>query len=116
MAATRRKRNFSETEIEVLVDEVSARRETLFGGHSSGITNKRKATEWHAVATAVSAAGTERSVAEIKKKWSDLKVEAKKKVALHRRSVAATGGSRKHMKHAHVVKVLKQHCKNTKRI
>ncbi|MDG2555484.1 SANT/Myb-like DNA-binding domain-containing protein [Vibrio parahaemolyticus] len=78
MAATRRKRNFSETEIEVLVDEVSARRETLFGGHSSGITNKRKATEWHAVATAVSAAGTERSVAEIKKKWSDLKVEAKK--------------------------------------
>ena len=44
--------------MEVLVNEVAARRETLFGGHSSGITNK------NAVAVVAIAAGTERSVAE----------------------------------------------------
>ena len=39
MANTKTKK-FSETEIEVLVGEVEARKQTLFGGHSSGITNK----------------------------------------------------------------------------
>ena len=33
-----------------------------------------------------------RSVAEVKKKWSDVKVEAKKRLASHRQSVCATGG------------------------
>ena len=31
-------------------------------------------------------------MADVKKKWSDLKVEAKRKVARHRRSTSATGG------------------------
>uniref|UniRef100_A0AAQ6AJ68 Myb/SANT-like DNA-binding domain-containing protein n=1 Tax=Amphiprion ocellaris TaxID=80972 RepID=A0AAQ6AJ68_AMPOC len=93
--AEKRKRNLSETEIEVLVDEVAARKSILFGGHCSGITNKRKGTEWQHIVTSVnSVSSTERTVAEMKKKWSDLKVEAKKRVACHRQSVSATGGDR----------------------
>ncbi|XP_013875615.1 nuclear apoptosis-inducing factor 1-like [Austrofundulus limnaeus] len=33
-----------------------------------------------------------RSLPEIKKKWSDIKVDVKNRVAAHRRSVSATGG------------------------
>ncbi|XP_054868348.1 t-SNARE domain-containing protein 1-like [Amphiprion ocellaris] len=93
--AEKRKGNFSETEIEVLVDEMEARKSILFGGHSSGITNKRKGTEWQQVVTSVnSVSSTERTVAEVKRKWSDLKVEAKKRVTCHRQSMSATGGGR----------------------
>ena len=71
-----KKRNFSETEIEVLTDEVDGRKGILVGSHSTGISNKRKGSEWLSVATAVNAASaTERAVSEIKKKRSDLKVD-----------------------------------------
>ena len=53
MAEKTRKRNLTETEIEVLVGEVEARKNILFGGHSGGITNKRKTSEWQHVVTAV---------------------------------------------------------------
>ena len=67
----------------------------LFGGHSVGITNAKKALEWQKVADAVNAAASQpRTVAEIKKKWSDIKVDAKKRLALHRQSVSATGGGK----------------------
>ena len=70
-----KKRNFSDTEIETLVGEVEARKTVLFGGHSSGVTNKKKQCEWQSIASAVNCvSGTERTVAELKKKWSDLKV------------------------------------------
>ena len=45
MAEKTRKKNFTKTEIEVLVGEVEARKNSLFDGHSSGITNKRKTSE-----------------------------------------------------------------------
>ena len=64
-----KKRKFSDTEIEVLVGEVEARKPTLFGGHSSGITNLKKLCEWQHIAAAVNgASGRERKVAELKKK------------------------------------------------
>ena len=37
---------------------------------------------------------TDRTVPEIKQKWSDLKVEAKKTIATNRQSVSATGGGK----------------------
>lgn len=77
-----KKRNFTQCEIEVLVGEVDTRKKMLFGGHSVGITNAKKALEWQHVADAVNAAASEgRTVAEIKKKWSDIKVDAKKRLA-----------------------------------
>ncbi|XP_063072725.1 nuclear apoptosis-inducing factor 1-like [Engraulis encrasicolus] len=92
MAKTK-KRNFTDCEVEVLIDEVTDRRQTLFGGQSSGVTNSKKAYEWQHVTDAVNAVASQgRTMAEIKKKWSDMKVEAKKSISAHRQSVTATGG------------------------
>uniref|UniRef100_A0A3P9KZ70 Myb/SANT-like DNA-binding domain-containing protein n=1 Tax=Oryzias latipes TaxID=8090 RepID=A0A3P9KZ70_ORYLA len=67
MANTERKskkRNFTQCEVEVIVGEPRERQ---------------------TVADAVNAVASQpRTVAEIKKKWSDIKVEAKKRLALHR--------------------------------
>lgn len=90
-----KKRNFTQCEVEVLIGEVDTRKRVLFSGHSAGITNARKAIEWQNVADAVNQVVSEgRTVAEIKKKWSDIKVDAKKRIALHRQSVCATGGGK----------------------
>lgn len=91
----RKKRNFADTDIDVLVSEVENRKTILFGSHSSGVTNKRKSVEWQQIVEAVNnVSGTERTMPEIKKKWSDLKVEAKKCLSSHRLSLAATGGGK----------------------
>ncbi|XP_046873074.1 nuclear apoptosis-inducing factor 1-like [Hypomesus transpacificus] len=90
-----KKRNFLDCEIEVLVGEVEKRKKILFGGHSMGVTNAKKTLEWQTLAEAVNATASEdRTVAELKKKWSDIKVEAKKRLAHHRQSVSATGGGK----------------------
>ncbi|CAM4681829.1 unnamed protein product [Leuciscus chuanchicus] len=98
MANTERKtkkHNFTQCEVEIIVGEVEKRSKMLFGGHSVGITNAKKALEWQKVADAVNAAASQpRTVAKIKKKWSDIKVDAKKRLALHRQSVSATGGGK----------------------
>ncbi|KAK0146346.1 Nuclear apoptosis-inducing factor 1 [Merluccius polli] len=58
-----------------------------------GINMKRKRSEWERVCEAVNAVGSEqRTHTEVKKKWSDLKMEVKRRVSAHRRSVTATGG------------------------
>ncbi|XP_077083179.1 uncharacterized protein LOC143736324 [Siphateles boraxobius] len=86
-----KKRNFTQCEVEVIVGEVEKRRKMLFGGHSVGITNAKNALEWQKVADAVNDVASQPwTVAEIKKKWSDIKVEAKMRLALHRQSVSAT--------------------------
>ena len=60
--------NSTVTVIGVLVGEVKARKNILFRGLSSDVTNKRKASEWQHVVTAVShVRATERSVPEVKK-------------------------------------------------
>ena len=89
-----KKRNFNESELEVLLNEVETRRAVLFGSLSSGINTKKKKFEWECVCEAVNAVGSEqRTPTEIKKKkWSDMKVEVKRRIAAHRRSITATGG------------------------
>ena len=68
--------------MEVLISEVEARKNVLFGTLSSG---KRKRSRWERV-------GSEnRTQAEVKKKWSDIKVDVKRTLAAHRRSVVKTG-------------------------
>jgi hypothetical protein len=63
----KKKRHFTQCEMEVLVREVEAITNILFGGHSVGITNDKNALDWHAV----NAAGSEgRTISEIKKTWS----------------------------------------------
>ncbi|XP_073670657.1 nuclear apoptosis-inducing factor 1-like [Paramisgurnus dabryanus] len=96
MANTERKskkRNFTQCEVEVIVGEVEKRRKMLFGGHS-----------WQTLADGVNAVASQpRTMAEIKKKWSDIKVEAKKRLALHRQSVSATGGGKGTLFSANVI-------------
>ncbi|MED6291890.1 hypothetical protein CHARACLAT_028249 [Characodon lateralis] len=61
----------------------------MFGSHSSVMSNKRKCCEWqHIVTTVNSVSGTERTMAEVKKKWSDLKVEAIKQLTHHHKSMS----------------------------
>ena len=87
-----RKKNFSECEVEVLISEVEARNNILFGSLSSGISTKTKKMAWEKVAKSVNDVGAEsQTVADIKKKWSDIKVDVKRKVSAHRRSVGQTG-------------------------
>ncbi|XP_061593275.1 nuclear apoptosis-inducing factor 1-like [Cololabis saira] len=95
MSKTGKKRNFTECEMETLLSEVEARKRVLSGTLSSGITRKRKRSEWDSVCDAVNAVGSEqRTHAELKKKWSDIKVEVKRRTAAHRQSVAKTGGGK----------------------
>ncbi|XP_039608474.1 nuclear apoptosis-inducing factor 1-like [Polypterus senegalus] len=78
--------------MEVLLAEIEARKNVLFGNLGSGISNKTKVMEWHSVAAAVKSAGAEdRTVSQLKKKWSDIKVAVKRRVAAHRLHVSSTG-------------------------
>ena len=72
--------------------EVEARKSVLFGTLSYDISSKRKRSGGESVSEAFNAVGSEkRTQAEVKKKWSDIKVEVKWRLAAHRRSVAKTG-------------------------
>ena len=90
---SKKKMRFSNCEIEVLLNEVDHRKSVLFGSLSTGVTNKNKQLSWQFVAAAVNeVSSTPRSFSEIKKKWSDMKVDSKKRIAEYRQSVLITGG------------------------
>ena len=76
----------------MLLSEVEACKNELFGTLSSDISNKRKRSGWERLCEAVNAVGLEKSTqAEVKKKWSDIKVNVKWRLAAHRQSVSKTG-------------------------
>ena len=62
--ASSKKRNFTESELEVLLSEVETRKNILFGTLSSGIYNKRKKYERESLADAVNAVGSESHTVE----------------------------------------------------
>jgi len=69
----KKKKNVTESEMEVILSEVEARKYVLFGTLSTGISNKRKRSGWESVCEAVNAVGSEkRTQAEVKKKRSDI--------------------------------------------
>ena len=56
----------------------------LFGTLSSGISNKPKRSGWESVYEAVNVVCSEkRTQAEVKKKWSNIKVNVKWRMAAH---------------------------------
>ena len=79
-------------EIEMLVGEIEPRKKVWFGSLGADLTNKRKCVKWQHVAAVNAASSESRSTSEVKKNWSDLKVNDRKRMALHRQSVSATGG------------------------
>lgn len=90
----RRNLNFNKSEVDVLLSEVKTRKNIILGNHTTGITNKRKYVEWQQITAAVNAvSSTERAVPEVKKKWQDLKVEGKKRLAAHKASIEASDGN-----------------------
>ncbi|XP_050971720.1 nuclear apoptosis-inducing factor 1-like [Labeo rohita] len=69
----RKKSNYSEAEIDVLLMELQMRGKVLFGSLSGG-------------------GGKQRTLPEVKKKWADLKLQSKKRIAAHMAKVRLTGG------------------------
>ena len=64
------KKNFTESKMELLLSEVEACKNVLFGMLSSDISSKCKRRGWESVCEAVNAVGSEkRTQAEMKKKW-----------------------------------------------
>lgn len=89
----KRKKNFSNAEVEVLLQEVTKKRLILFSSVSSGCKVTEKKDAWNAITHAVNVvSGEKRTAEEVKKKWFDLKSETKKSIAKQRREMQTTGG------------------------
>jgi Myb/SANT-like DNA-binding domain len=90
----KRNSNFTTREVDVLVTEVERRKDVLFGKLSSSVTGEVKRKAWGEVTTSVNEVGSGevRKEAEVKKKWSDVASQSKKKEAKRRMEMQATGG------------------------
>ncbi|XP_048367919.1 nuclear apoptosis-inducing factor 1 [Sphaerodactylus townsendi] len=89
--AKKRKMNFSEREVEIIVEELERSKHLLINHFNAGVSLAAKATAWHNILRRVNAVATcHRELHEVKKKWSDLKTEVRRKVAQVR--VAMEGG------------------------
>ncbi|MDG2555480.1 SANT/Myb-like DNA-binding domain-containing protein [Vibrio parahaemolyticus] len=82
-----RKKNFSEAEIEIILGEVDLRKNILFSSVSSGVTGTGKAKAWREVTDAVNVVSVvQRTMSEVKRKWFDMKLEAKKRISTHKKN------------------------------
>jgi len=86
--------NFSKQEMEVLVSEVEARQEILFGKLGMHLTSEMKKGGWSEVTEKVNqvSGGELRTEKSVKKKWTDMASMLKKKEAARRREMCVTGG------------------------
>ncbi|XP_009665252.1 nuclear apoptosis-inducing factor 1 isoform X2 [Struthio camelus] len=90
--AKKRKMNFSEREVEIIVEELERGKHLLINHFNAGVPLAAKAAAWHDILRRVNAVATcHRELPEVKKKWSDLKTEVRRKVAQVR--AAMEGGS-----------------------
>uniref|UniRef100_A0A669Q586 Nuclear apoptosis inducing factor 1 n=1 Tax=Phasianus colchicus TaxID=9054 RepID=A0A669Q586_PHACC len=88
----KRKMNFSEREVEIIVEELERGKHLLINHFNAGVPLAAKAAAWHDILRRVNAVATcHRELPEVKKKWSDLKTEVRRKVAQVR--AAMEGGS-----------------------
>ncbi|ROL44255.1 Myb/SANT-like DNA-binding domain-containing protein 4 [Anabarilius grahami] len=89
----KRNKNFTRQELEVLVEEIIARKKVLLGRLDNSISMHNKRHAWERVAEAVSAVANSVWDADgVKKKWADLKSAVKKKGAERSREQKMTGG------------------------
>ncbi|XP_051524262.1 nuclear apoptosis-inducing factor 1 [Myxocyprinus asiaticus] len=90
--AKKRKTNFSEREVEIIVEEMEKQKHILVNHFNAGVTHIAKNSAWMEILKRVNAVTTcQRELAEIKKKWSDLKTEVRRKVAQARAAMEGTG-------------------------
>ncbi|XP_051492275.1 nuclear apoptosis-inducing factor 1 [Apus apus] len=88
--AKKRKMNFSEREVEIIVEELERGKHLLVNHFNAGVPLAAKAAAWHDILRRVNAVATcQRELPEVKKKWSDLKTEVRRKVAQVRAAMEA---------------------------
>ncbi|XP_056147109.1 nuclear apoptosis-inducing factor 1 [Lampris incognitus] len=89
--AKKRKMNFSEREVEIIVEEIEKQKHTLVNHFNAGVTHIAKNNAWVEILRKVNAVTTcPRELAEVKKKWSDMKTEVRRKVAQARAAIEGT--------------------------
>uniref|UniRef100_A0A3Q3G472 Nuclear apoptosis inducing factor 1 n=1 Tax=Labrus bergylta TaxID=56723 RepID=A0A3Q3G472_9LABR len=87
-AAKKRKMNFSEREVEIIVEEIEKQKHTLVNHFNAGVTHMAKNNAWADILKKVNAVTTcPRELPEVKKKWSDMKTEVRRKVAQARAAI-----------------------------
>ncbi|XP_026886724.1 nuclear apoptosis-inducing factor 1 isoform X2 [Electrophorus electricus] len=90
--AKKRKMNFSEREVEIIVEEMEKQKHILVNHFNAGVTHITKNNAWTEILKRVNAVtNCQRELAEVKKKWSDLKTEVRRKVAQARAAMEGTG-------------------------
>lgn len=90
--AKKRKMNFSEREVEIIVEEMEKQKHILVNHFNAGVTHMTKNNAWMEILKRVNAVtNCQRELAEVKKKWSDLKTEVRRKVAQARAAMEGTG-------------------------
>uniref|UniRef100_A0A8C6TL48 Nuclear apoptosis inducing factor 1 n=1 Tax=Neogobius melanostomus TaxID=47308 RepID=A0A8C6TL48_9GOBI len=89
--AKKRKMNFSDREMEIIVEEIEKQKHTLVNHFNAGVTHMAKNHAWMDILKKVNAVTTcPREMAEVKKKWSDMKTEVRRKVAQARAAIEGT--------------------------
>ncbi|XP_008322705.1 nuclear apoptosis-inducing factor 1 isoform X2 [Cynoglossus semilaevis] len=90
-ASKKRKMNFSEREVEIIVEEIEKQKHTLVNHFNAGVTHLAKNNAWLEIVKKVNSVTTcPRELLEVKKKWSDLKTEVRRKVAQARAAIEGT--------------------------
>ncbi|XP_060937096.1 nuclear apoptosis-inducing factor 1 [Limanda limanda] len=91
LAAKKRKMNFSEQEVTIIVEEIERHKHALVNHFNAGVTHVAKNRAWLDILQKVNGVSTcPREQAEVKKKWSDMKTEVRRKVAQARAAVEGT--------------------------
>ncbi|XP_045194611.2 myb/SANT-like DNA-binding domain-containing protein 4 [Mercenaria mercenaria] len=91
----KRRANFSIEELNVLTEEVSCNKRILFEKFSDTVTNEKKGKCWREIVVKVNAVScTERTMDEIRKKWSDWSSSVKVKASKFKTACNKTGGGK----------------------
>ncbi|XP_006014040.1 myb-related transcription factor, partner of profilin [Latimeria chalumnae] len=89
----KRKLKFNHQELEILVEDVIKNYDRLFGAEGVRLTPTQRNKIWEMITIKTNAVGrTVRSIQDIKKRWADIKIKTKKKLAMDRKTVWRTGG------------------------
>ena len=76
-----------------MLQGVEVKREILFSSVNQGYKPSQKNEAWNDITREVNVvSGQGRTSAEVKKKWADVKSEAKQRIAKMNRQIMATGG------------------------
>lgn len=90
--AKKRKTNFSEQEVDIIMEEMEKQKHILINHYNAGVSLMTKSNAWYDILKRVNTISTcHREMAEVKKKWSDLKTEVRRKMSQARAAVEGEG-------------------------